>query len=145
MLRRPRSIRHLLQDKPELKRLEREIRVQKTLLSHLRQCLPADIAAHCLHAQLHDETLVIHTDSPVWATRLRYLAPQLIDALAVEYPGLRAAKVRLAMEAHRPKSVGSPPHHSNRAAEIIHSSAGHTKSESLQKALRRLGEALKAR
>ena len=145
MLRKPRSVRHLLQDKPDLKRLDREIRAQATLLTHVRQCLPADLASHCLHAQLHDERLVIHVSTASWATRLRYVAPQLVSALSGEYPNLCQVGVRLLLDAPRRHAGGQMANHSDRAAEIIHSSAGHTKSTSLQAALSRLGEAVKLR
>jgi hypothetical protein len=145
MVRKPRSVRHLLQDKPELIRLEREIKAQNRLLSHVRQCLPADLATHCIHAQFRDDTLVVHTDSPVWATRLRYLAPQLSGALAAEYPALRTTKVRLILDTNRPERSPAKAIHSSEAAQIIHSSATHTKSKSLQDALHRLSRAVKPR
>jgi hypothetical protein len=143
MVRSPRSVRHLLQDKPGLQRLEREIHAQESLLADVRRCLPADLSAHCLNARLRVDTLVLHTDSPVWATRLRYLAPQLASVLAVEYPALREVKIRLFVASADHASPKNSARHSDRAAEIIHSSADHANSEALQAALHRLGKAVK--
>ena len=145
MVRSLKSVRHLLQDKPTLKRLERELKAQQALLHDVRQCLPADVATHCLAAQKRDEVLVLHTDSPAWATRLRYVAPQLISVLRPEYPALRDVAVRLQVEPRRTTRTQSKAHHSNRAAIIIPDSARHAKPGPLQDALRRLGDALKRR
>ncbi len=40
--------------------------------------LPAPLNQHCYIANLRDKILVIHTDSALWATRLRYLVPDLL-------------------------------------------------------------------
>jgi len=144
MVRSPRSVRHLLQDKPGLQRLEREIRVQQRLLADVRQCLPADLSQHCLSARLREDTLVLHTDSPAWATRLRYLAPQLTSVLVPEYPALREVKIRLIVADTVHPRPGSGAKHSDRAAQIIHSSADHANSEALKLALHRLGKAIRS-
>jgi hypothetical protein len=48
------------------------------------QALPADLAAHCLPANLRGNTLVIHADSPAWAAKMRFHAPQLVQRLRRE-------------------------------------------------------------
>lgn len=145
MARSPKLVYHLLHEKPSLQRLERELNAQKMLLTDVRQCLPADLAQHCAAAQLRERTLVLHTDSPAWATRLRYLAPQLISVLADEYPALREIKVRLLIEQSAPPPPKNAPRRSDDAARIIRASAGYAKPGPLADALRRLGEALKSR
>lgn len=142
MAPRPKSVRHLLRDKPTLQRLGRELKAQKALLIDLQQCLPADLANHCASAHIRDNTLVVHTDSPAWATRLRYLAPQLIKAVAGEYPTIQSLSVRLIVEQPVPAPKATAKH-SDRAAEIIHTSANCAKPGPVQDALRRLGDVLK--
>ena len=143
MAPRLKSVRHLLQDKPTLQRLEHALQAQKTLLADLRQCLPADLADHCAAAHIRENTLVVHTDSPAWATRLRYLAPQLVKALAGEYPAIQSVSIRLMVE-HRGATVRrAPANHSDQAAEIIHTSANCAKPGPVRDALRRLGDALR--
>lgn len=143
MARSPKSVHKLLEEKPSLQRLSHELTARKTLLADIQQCLPAELAAHCLSAGMRDGTLVVHTDSPVWATRLRYLAPQLISVLAHEHRTLREIKVRVLLE-----RTGAPRQHnaarkSALAAAIIHDNARHTKQRPLRDALLRLGQALK--
>ncbi len=142
MAPRLKSVRHLLQDKPTLQRLDRELKAQKSLLIDLRQCLSTDLAEHCASAHIRENTLVIHADSPAWATRLRYLAPQLVKAVAGEYPAVQAVSVRLMVEQPVPVPKATA-RHSDQAAQIIHTSANCAKPGPVQDALRRLGDILK--
>lgn len=43
----------------------------------LKNQLPRPLNEHCQVVNLRDGTLILGASSPVWATRLRYLAPQL--------------------------------------------------------------------
>jgi len=143
MARSPKSVRHLLKDKPTLKRLELEISAQKALLGQVRHLLPNELAGHCVAAQMRDQHLILHTDSPVWATRLRYFAPQLISLLKSGDPSLRGIKVRLVL-ARSPQRRRLPAaRHSDFAAAIIHDSAEDTKQPQLREALKRLSATLK--
>ena len=144
MARSPKPVRHLLKEKPTLRRIGHELETRSTLLADMRQCLPAELAAHCLSAGLRDGTLVVHTDSPVWATRLRYLAPQLTSVMAHEHPALREIKVKVAIEDNRRPRQHNAANKSDLAAAIIHDNARHTKQASLRNALMRLSRALKS-
>ena len=52
----------------------------------LRNELPPECDGHYHAAAIHDSTLVIVTDSPVWTTRLRQLGPQIIQLLKNKIP-----------------------------------------------------------
>jgi len=43
--------------------------------------LPPELDGHFHVANIHDRTLVIMTDSPVWTTRLRQLGPRILTIL----------------------------------------------------------------
>ena len=47
----------------------------------LRSELPPECDGHYHVASIHDSTLVIVTDSPVWTTRLRQLGPLILQTL----------------------------------------------------------------
>lgn len=143
MARSPKSVRHLLKDKPTLKRLELEISAQKALLGQVRHLLPNELAGHCVAAQMRDQHLILHTDSPVWATRLRYFAPQLISLLKSGDPSLRGIKVRLVLTRSPQRRRLPAARHSDFAAAIIHDSAEDTKQPQLREALKRLSATLK--
>jgi hypothetical protein len=57
---------------------------QLTML--LRNALPPECDGHYHAAAVHDSTLVIVTDSPVWTTRLRQLGPQILQLLKNKTP-----------------------------------------------------------
>jgi hypothetical protein len=61
-----------------LKKRAQELR---RLTSLLRSELPAESDGHYHVANIHDRTLVIMTDSPVWTTRLRQLGPRILTIL----------------------------------------------------------------
>ena len=143
MARSPKSVCHLLKDRPTLKFFEREIRDQNALLNQIRRLLPADLALHCRAAQVREGRLVLHVDSPVWATRLRYLAPELLSQLRPEHTALTAVTVRVLVERASCGPLKRTAQHSTIAASIIHDSAEDTKHPQLRAALERLGLAVK--
>jgi hypothetical protein len=143
MARSPRSVRQLLKNKPTLKLIEAEISAQQALLEQVRQLLPGDLASHCVAAQERDQQLVLHLDSPAWATRLRYTSPQLLSLLKTAHPSLREIKVKMVLTRSPPRRRLSAPHHSDLAAAIILDSAEDTKHPQLRDALLRLSHALK--
>lgn len=143
MARSPKSVRHLLKDKPTLKRLELEISAQKALLARIRLSVPDDLALHCAAAQIQGRQLVLHTDSPAWATRLRYIAPQLLSLLRPDYPSMSEIKIKVLIHRSAAPPPRRPARKSDIAAAIIHDSALDTKPEPLRDALLRLSEALK--
>ena len=145
MARSPKSVRRLLQDKPTLKFLDREIAAQHALLIEIRQSLPDDLAPHCVNAQMRDALLTLHADSPVWATRLRYLAIQLLNVLKHAHPDLREIRIKLLPEQHASQCRRDPVHRSDKAATLIRDMAGDTGQGALQDALLRLSSAVKSR
>ena len=143
MARSPKSVCHLLKDKPTLKFLEREIRARNALLHQIRRLLPADLAPHCRAAQIREGLLVLHVDSPVWATRLRYLTPELLSLMRPDHSALKAVTVKVLVKRESCGPRHRPPQHSAVAASIIHDSAQDTKHPQLRAALERLGLAVK--
>ena len=143
MARSPRPVRRLLKDKPTLRLLELEISARKALLNQVRRLLPENIARHIVAAQKREQDLILHTDSPVWATRLRYNGPQIISLLKSADPSLRNVKVRVFVSRTPTRRRIVPVRHSDIAAAIIHDSAIDTKQPELREALERLSLALK--
>lgn len=56
----------------------RQLQGLNTLISEL---LGSELAAHCQLANIRDKTLILTADSAAWATRVRYMAPQLLQKL----------------------------------------------------------------
>lgn len=52
-----------------------------TIDEALQKILPTELAPHCRVMNITQDTLVIGVDNPHWATRLRYLSPNLLKDL----------------------------------------------------------------
>jgi hypothetical protein len=126
-----------------LQRLTTELAAQQSLLVDVQHCLPNDLAAQCTSARLRDDTLVLHVNSAIWATRIRFLVPQLAGVLRPEYPALRNIKVRLQTTQPPVSGGGNNARQSASAAEIIHDCAAHANSEALRQSLQRLARAVR--
>ena len=61
----------------------------------IRARLGTPLGAHCEVASRRGDTLVVRTDAAAWASRLRFLAPQVLQALSgiEDWSGLRKLQV----------------------------------------------------
>ncbi len=60
-----------------LSQLSQHSKLLKQIEKIFQESLPTPLNQHCYVANLREKTLVIHTDSSLWATRLRYITPEL--------------------------------------------------------------------
>lgn len=105
--------------------------------------LPPALATHCLHAALDGGALTLVTDSPVWASRLRFFGPELRRALAATYGPIATCRVRIQPQAAAPPPggrAGDMPHLSAATVEHLIETAAGMKDEELAAALRRLAQ-----
>ena len=66
------------------------------LLKAMQRALAAELRPHCLHAALDGERLWLLTDGPVWASRLRFAAPDLLAGLCAQGAVATDVQVRVA-------------------------------------------------
>jgi hypothetical protein len=138
------SLARLLQKQPgELKALLAHAARLESLSRQISAWLPEPLAEHARVANVDPQRLVLQTDSPAWATRLRYLAPPLLAYLKQQpdLAGLLNVQVRI-----RPAASGTAdrpgrrPQFSRLASESLQAAAeGHSDAE-LRDALIRLAE-----
>ncbi len=89
----------------ELLARSRDLRKMDILLTEL---LPAPLNAHCRILNIRNTVLVLAADSPVWAARLRFQAPQLVRHLA---PHLSAKRYTIHVRVRPPESAPPPVPH----------------------------------
>jgi hypothetical protein len=77
----PLQIRKLLGGS-QYSRLVTQARTLMALQELLHELLPEPLKTHCRLLAIRQETLVLAADSPVWAARLRFHAPQLVKQLS---------------------------------------------------------------
>ncbi len=133
---RPRAIQHYLQSNNTLQRLAGETAKAKALHQQLIQQLPAELAEHVSAVRQRRQILVIYTDSPAWASRLRYLIPRIRSQL----PGYLEYRIRV-----QPPSVDDRTAHQRKArglnqatADLLAQTAENVSDPGLSRALKRL-------
>lgn len=111
----------------------------KELTMVLNGILPPETCGHYHVANIDNSTLVVITDSPVWTTRLRQLAPMIIETLS-NAPEKRFQHVRIIS---RHGSITAPAQvrptinriFSEAAAQQMAQTAKHIKDDELKSAL----------
>jgi hypothetical protein len=68
---------------------------QRQLLQAVCAQLPPPLNAHCQYAKLDEGELTLVTDSPAWASRLRFHAPELLSGLADTQGTIKTYRVRV--------------------------------------------------
>ena len=89
----PRSLKQLLDASGRLKELRQGSEQRRRITSGARALLPPELAPHLVAATVNNDELVLVFDSPVWASRARYMHDHLLAA-ASEFH-IRAIRVRV--------------------------------------------------
>lgn len=74
---KPKTVGETLPRLAELEHLFERLQLLEHLNVVLKRALPAELTDHVRVGNLRDATLVLLTDSPIWAARLRLYAEQL--------------------------------------------------------------------
>ena len=74
------SVNHLMVNSSgRLNYLLQHSQLIETINKIFKDSLPKKLKQHCHVANLRDKTLVVHSDSSLWATQLRYMASDLLQ------------------------------------------------------------------
>jgi hypothetical protein len=119
------------------------VRLLRQISDTLHKALPEPLAQHCIAANIDDDTLVVGCDASVWAAKLRYHIPQLLERLKsqADHPALCRIRIRvqpLIMEHSR--TTNRRFHLSEHSAAVITSLADNTANLELKAALQRLSK-----
>ncbi|NNM00708.1 MAG: DUF721 domain-containing protein, partial [Gammaproteobacteria bacterium] len=102
----------ILQDSATVTRLLATGRRNQTLAGVCRDLLAFPLSKHVVSVNLHDQTLVLNIDDPVWATRARLISPDLVARLAEALPAAGVSDVRIRVSppaaAAGPAAAGLP-------------------------------------
>jgi len=100
----PKSISELLRLRHKgLTELERRVRERQATLDQLKAVLPADLAGKIATAGLDGGRLSIGVTSAAWASRLRYMAPELRRSLG-EALGVKIDSVKIRVARSQPRT-----------------------------------------
>lgn len=120
--------------------LNKELALQQQLMEQVRACLPPPLDQQLLAAVLNGRALTLWVNSPAWASRLRYLAPQLMRQLG---------RLGLMVEHLHPRIIPAqvigkrggrrqPTKLSENSAKLLRQTAEALEDGPLQEALKRL-------
>ncbi|MFA5627644.1 MAG: DUF721 domain-containing protein [Thiohalomonadaceae bacterium] len=140
----PRSVQSLLGVGHTAQLLE-QVRLLQSLTTQLRRCLDNEAAKHIQVAAFTDKTLIVQTDSAIWATRFRYLTPQLLQCLheTTHISQLQRLKIHVAPRAEPDKPILRPMTLSMENAAILDALADNIDHPALRHALQRLASRAK--
>lgn len=113
-------------------------RVLRALDDALRLQLGPPLNSHCRLANLRADTVVLHVDSPVWSTRLRFLTPQLLEFFHRQKDCAGVSEVKIVVRppyAYPRKLAASPSRLSPEGASTIRALAAMTEESPLRQAL----------
>lgn len=141
MSSRPAPLTALIRRTAGLTALAAEARKHESATAKVAALLPSDLAPHCRAVVDRGRQLVIYVDSPAWATRYRFLAPELGRRLATPE---RAPQIiiRILPERAVPEVPLQPAVRSRRGASDVRATAASLGDTPLARALARLAETL---
>ena len=136
-----RSVGTLLRADPSLQALLERAREVEETADKVRNALPPQLGTHVRTVRINQKMVVIYADSPAWASRIRYLAGQIIRALrdkGVLVDGVKAAVLvpesprRTRLKRHKPRRLSAEN------ARLIQASAEAIRDPELKSAMLRL-------
>ncbi len=114
------------------------------IAQRVRKLLPEPLASQCQPGNVSNDTLFLYVGSPVWATRLRYLAPELTRELQRQPETRRIRRIHIVVQPdaliHRRESTATPRRLSRRNAELLRHAAEAAPTTRLSAALLRLAQ-----
>jgi len=144
MSKRPTPLTSLINRGSTLSALSAEARRHKASTAKIAAMLPPDLAPHCRAVVERDRLLIIYVDSPAWATRFRFLAPQLAKRMTTSGRPPKVA-IRILPEHVVTERPLQPAVRSNSGASDIRAMAASVGGTPLARALEKLANALSRR
>ena len=125
--------------------LSQRARLLQSLTLSVRSRIAPLVAEHCWVAGVHNDTLVILTDSGNWAVSIRYQQHEILKWLNAEYhleleQTLKRLKLKVISLPSGGKNTISKPRLSQSSAQLIASAADAIQDRGLRFALRRLAD-----
>jgi hypothetical protein len=131
-------VRELLTGSPAVMYCLEQQRAEDRVLARVRDLLAPGARAHCIQASNNDGELTVTVDSAAWATRLRYLAPDLAQSLA--WSGVTAVQIRARPRERNPlrQTAERLPKLAPAVVEHLTAAADHMADAGIAEVLRRL-------
>ncbi len=142
-LKSTKSVGSLCDGSPALEHLVRHARYLESVDHALQQLLGPSLAGHCRVANITRDSLVLQTASAAWGSRLRYLAPSILQQLSRQlgWRQVKHTKVQVRPEAFPDREKPDRRAHLSReSAALLREVAENTEDPGLRDALLRLSQ-----
>lgn len=137
------AIQSLLnREKGELAGLFRHVSELRMFQDKLKTKLPSPLCEHFILANISEDTLTLHTDSPAWAARLRFITPDILK-YAQQLRRLHSPqtiRIKVVPPASQSTSVKRMINLSHKNAQLIQDTADSINDPVLRAALTRLAQ-----
>ena len=143
-----RSVRDILASGPHAQLLAKN-GLNNELLELVRKQLSGPSRLHCVNAQLRHDMIIVHVDSPVWASKLRFQLGSLLANLrkTASLSGLQQIQVRVLPSAENKllskPSAPKPSLLSEESAEMIRDLANAISDDTLRASWLKLSNNIK--
>jgi hypothetical protein len=132
------------QNRP-LDALQSRLNQQQSLLRGIRSGLPLSLANHVLHCVVNEKKLLLYTDSAVWASQLRFLKQEILQAASkVQQAPLDKLHIRILADQinESPRTGRKANLPSEEKIAMIRDQANNIQDSQLGQALQRLSTTL---
>lgn len=137
------AIQNLLnREKGELAALFQHAAVLRMFQDELKTKLPSPLCDHFILANISEDTLTLHTDSPAWAARLRFITPDILKyvrQLRRPRPP-HTIRIKVVPPASQSTSLKRTINLSRKNAQLIRDTANSISDPVLRAALTRLSQ-----
>lgn len=143
-----RSVRDILASGPHAQLLTKN-GLNNELLGLVRKQLSRPSSLHCVNAQLQNDTLIVHVDSPAWASKLRFQLSSLLANLrkVPSLDGLQQIQIRVLPSTEKKLLSSNAPSSvllSEESAELIKELASAISDDALRASWLRLAKNTKS-
>jgi hypothetical protein len=141
-MRSAQQVHKLLKASRRTSRLLQRVERGRQLTHDIQTLLPSPLASYCQAGDLVEHKLTIITTSPVWAAKLRYLQPTLLQAFRSIPTLAQVTEINIKISnqpQHRQTPArGRKAHMSPQSAELIRQTADSIEDPALRESLLKL-------
>jgi hypothetical protein len=136
------NINKILESGPDIFRVISHAKALLKLQSLIRSNINQPESDHIYLASVSQETVILYTDSPAWAAKLRFRTQQLIDIMRnyLEFPHINTIRIKVSPVLNKGENLIKIAGLSQKTAKLLEETAQNMDDQELKSALLRLSK-----
>lgn len=122
--------------------IQQRLNLHKQTLNAVKANLDDQLATHCVHIIVNNETAILFADSSIWASKLLYMRTPILQTLS-DYTGGRISSLKVKVLTYNPAEHKKTPQNPSIKTLNALSSANTSSSDKLSISMRKLIHILK--